>query len=385
MKKIYMYAHGGSGNHGCEAIVRSTIKLLDSLDNEKILISSKPEEDIKYGVDKICSVLKDKNEYSKFNISFLKAYYELKIKKNYIEMDKLPFIKTISQVKKGDIALSIGGDNYCYADVEKYIMLHDMFLKQGARTVLWGCSIEPELVEVPKIKNDLKRYSLITARETISYEALKKVNPNTILVSDPAFSLNKVEMEKEYTNSVGINISPMIIENESIPGIAIKNYQELIKNILDNTDMNVLLVPHVVWEKNDDREPLTRLYNEFKDTGRVELIEDYSCEKIKGIISKCRYFIGARTHSTIAAYSTCIPTLVIGYSVKARGIAKDLFGTYEGYVIPVQTLKDKNDVKNAFQKIMDNESEIKQALVNNKNKVEMTQYEVVSSIINLMR
>ena len=26
MNKIYMYAHGGSGNHGCEAIVRSTLK-----------------------------------------------------------------------------------------------------------------------------------------------------------------------------------------------------------------------------------------------------------------------------------------------------------------------------------------------------------------------
>ena len=28
MSNIYLYAHGGSENHGCEAIVRSTLDLL---------------------------------------------------------------------------------------------------------------------------------------------------------------------------------------------------------------------------------------------------------------------------------------------------------------------------------------------------------------------
>ena len=31
MSKIFMYAHGGSENHGCEAIVRSTYDMLDDL------------------------------------------------------------------------------------------------------------------------------------------------------------------------------------------------------------------------------------------------------------------------------------------------------------------------------------------------------------------
>lgn len=51
MAKIYMYAHGGSGNHGCEAIVRSTCDMLNNpLWDEILLISSKTEEDIKYGL-----------------------------------------------------------------------------------------------------------------------------------------------------------------------------------------------------------------------------------------------------------------------------------------------------------------------------------------------
>ena len=35
MSNIYLYAHGGSGNHGCEAIVRSTLDLLKDTPFEK--------------------------------------------------------------------------------------------------------------------------------------------------------------------------------------------------------------------------------------------------------------------------------------------------------------------------------------------------------------
>lgn len=371
MKKIYMYAHGGSGNHGCEAIVRSTLKVLKDIDCEKILISSTPQEDIKYGIDSLCTIMVDKQPYSKINFDFFKAYFALKIKHNYIEMDKLPYLKTIAEVQKGDIAMSIGGDNYCYADVDKYIMLHDMFLKRGAKTVLWGCSIEPNLVEEPKIKADLERYSLITARETISYEALKRVNKNTILVSDTAFSLDVKEesVDKFNTsNMVGINISPMIINNEVESGMAIKNYERLIEYILYETNMSIALIPHVVWERNDDRIPLKALYEKFKDSGRVFLVEDMDCESIKGVISNCRFFVGARTHSTIAAYSSCIPTIVVGYSVKARGIAKDIFGS-EKYIVPVQDLKDEEMLLDEFKKILEDEQ-----IVKDKLKLEMIDY-----------
>ena len=47
LSKIFLYAHGGSGNHGCEAIVRATARILQG--NELYLISSKPEEDRYYG------------------------------------------------------------------------------------------------------------------------------------------------------------------------------------------------------------------------------------------------------------------------------------------------------------------------------------------------
>ena len=94
------------------------------------------------------------------------------------------------------------------------------------------------------------------------------------------------------------------------------------------------------------------------------MVEDCNCKELKGYISQCRFFIGARTHATIAAYSCGIPTLVVGYSVKSKGIAKDLFGTDENYVVPVQSLQSADTLTDAFNWIVDNEFYIKNQLKN---------------------
>ena len=136
----------------------------------------------------------------------------------------------------------------------------------------------------------------------------------------------------------------------------------MIEFIIEHSNMQIALIPHVVWNNNDDRVPLHKLYERYAQTGRVVEIGDGTCEELKGYISRCRFFIGARTHATIAAYSSCVPTLVVGYSVKARGIALDLFGTSEHYVTPVQSLKKPEDLTNAFKWLMEQEEEIKAQL-----------------------
>ena len=84
--------------------------------------------------------------------------------------------------------------------------------------------------------------------------------------------------------------------------------------------------------------------------------------ELKGFISRCRMFIGSRTHVTIAAYSTCVPTIAVGYSVKSKGIAKDIFGTYNNYVFPVQSLRNKHGLTKSFVWLMENEKHIRQHL-----------------------
>lgn len=366
-KKYVLYGHDGSGNHGCEALVRSTAQLLNKKKDSIILLSTRPEEDNRYGLDEICRILDKTSErpLNRTSLNFFKAYYYLRIKKDF---DFINYHKSsvADFVKKGDVALSIGGDTYCYTGTGELLRTHKKFKFAGLKTVYWGCSIEPDLLNKSYILNDIKRFDLITARETISYEALKKVNPNTVLVCDSAFLLSKkdVELPENFQNCdiVGINASPLIEECEEGKGIVRENYECLIEYILNNTDMKITLIPHVVWKAVDDRKILFSFYEKYKESGRILLLDDCNCEELKGYISKCKFFIGARTHATIAAYSTCVPTLVVGYSVKARGIAQDLFGTWKNYVLPAQELKDKDELSNAFKWLCENESEIKEKL-----------------------
>ena len=234
--------------------------------------------------------------------------------------------------------------------------------------MLLGCSIEPELLSDPDIIEDMRRYTCIIARESLTWQALCQagLKEKSYLVPDPAFLLpaRKRPVPEGFLEGsmVGLNVSPMVVERECRPGITMENYRRLIRHILEKTDMGVALIPHVVWKTNDDRTVLRALFKEFQKTGRVVMIEDADCETLKGYIARCRFFIGARTHATIAAYSSLVPTLVLGYSVKARGIALDLFGTWENYVLPVQSLQREDELTEGFDWLLREEERIKKRL-----------------------
>lgn len=365
--RLLMYMHAGSGNHGCEAIVNSVCHMV----KEKVtLLSYYGEEDEKYSLNDLCDIMSERR-FEEHKLAHVLYYGYRKI-----TGDKESFIRyrygDVMKGKTAPLAISIGGDNYCYDNMLSDLRLaNSAFNRKGVRTVLLGCSIEPELLRREDIVADLMRYHTIIARESITYEALKgmvkeQAGPQILCYPDPAFTLQKKELllPEGFAegNTIGINVSPMIQDNEKESGITMECYEALIRYIIDQTDFQIALIPHVVWARNDDRKPIHTLYEKFKDTGRVVEIGDGTCEELKGYISRCRLFVGARTHATIAAYSTCVPTLVVGYSVKASGIARDLFGQEEHYVLPVQSLRNRDDLVKEFQLLSSKEKEIREKL-----------------------
>ena len=74
--------------------------------------------------------------------------------------------------------------------------------------------------------------------------------------------------------------------------------------------------------------------------------------QLKGCIGQLKALVTARTHASIAGYSSGVPTLVIGYSVKARGIARDLFGDEAGHLIPVQELGSEQELIAAYDALI---------------------------------
>lgn len=372
--QIILYMHAGSGNHGCEAIVNS---LCHMLKEHVTLVSYRGNEDEKYTLKNLCEIRQERS-FDTHRLAHI-FYYAYRM----MTKDATSFIRyrygDIFGKKMSSLAISIGGDNYCYDSMLGDLQLANRaFAEKGTKTVLLGCSIEPELLKgekASKLLEDLGRYNMIIARESLTYDALQDAFlhyalstetehiPRILKIPDPAFTLNKAENVLpdgfQKGNTIGINLSPLIQQSESVTGITMKCYEQLVEYLIAYTDMQIALIPHVVWNGNDDRVPLLHLYEKYKQTGRLVLVEDHNCEELKGIISQCRFFVGARTHATIAAYSTCVPTLVVGYSVKAAGIAKDLFGQTEHYVIPVQSLQNEMDLVQGFEWLKSHEEEIR--------------------------
>ena len=360
-KKV-LYMHTGSGNHGCEAIIRTTSKLLSGPE-DVILWSNTKSEDIKYGSAKGFEKIVVPEQLERFS----PAYFEALLKRKLFHRKNANMEVFLRELFKNRIAVSVGGDNYCYEWSAKQAVMLDKEIRKYCRSsVLWGCSIDPEAI-TEEIREDLAGFDLITAREPLTYHLLKEINSNTVKVADPAFLLERIDLPLpdgfQEGNTVGINVSPLIMKYGTEEGLILDNFRQLIRYILEETDMSVCMIPHVVWSYNNDLEPIDALYREFGKFARVSRITDGNCCELKGYIARCRFFVGARTHATIAAYSACVPTLVVGYSVKSRGIAQDLFGTDEGYVLPVQGLKSKEDLKLSFQNIFEQEQEQRSRLV----------------------
>lgn len=369
MKNILLYQHGGSGNHGCEALVRTTAELCREgcgAETQISLCSNAVKEDRAYGLERQVQLVENKPVLRRHHPQWV--LYQINSRMLHstgVEDHLLTERPCLRAAAKSDLSIAIGGDNYCYKKGIQFWPTDRMIKKRGGKTMLLGCSIEPSDLDEAFVRQ-LSLFDAITVRESISYEAMRAagVPEQTMhLVPDPAFTLSAKlrPLPKRFArnNTIGINVSPMIIGNEKTAGVTMENYVTLIRYLIENTDCSIALIPHVVWDYNDDRKPLGQLYEQFKNTKRVVLIGDADCRVLKGYISRLRLFIGARTHATIAAYSSCVPTLVVGYSVKARGIARDLFGTEDHYVLPVQSLSNTEDLLEAYQWIDDRQDKIR--------------------------
>ncbi len=104
--------------------------------------------------------------------------------------------------------------------------------------------------------------------------------------------------------------------------------------VTETTEMPIYLIPRVTNPGSNDHEFMQRALSLIKDrNSTITLIPpEYDAAETKWIISQMALFAGARTHSTIAALSSGVPTLSFAYSIKAQGINRDIFG-HTGYCL----------------------------------------------------
>ena len=225
-----LFRYIGSKNHGCEAIVRSTVKVL-SLNSDDILLSKSINEDYHFKLDSLLTLKSIPTLNTSSFFYRLKALFSSN--KDLFYYNNL--YDTISDIiDNSNIALSIGGDNYCYPGYPlEMSIINDKLLNAKMKTVLWGCSVENTFL-TDAVVHDLSKYNLIVARESLTHSILKKKGlSNLTYLPDTAFLLNRNEKtlpEKfSYKNTVGINISPLILSYEKQSGIVFQSYIHLIK------------------------------------------------------------------------------------------------------------------------------------------------------------
>ena len=346
-KKILLYGIGTYKNRGVEAIVNSTLKQINKKDYEiSVACYDYDYNKNKYldTVDNYINHYKETIDFTEEELADLKKLEENNA--THKETELYHQKELIDEIKKSDIVISAGGDNYCYGASDWLYAIDETVKKENKKLVFWGGSLYEKMDDNELIDN-MNLFDVLLLRESISYNELKKYidEKKLILAPDPAFALEKeiVKLDNWYKGKkvVGINISPITIPNPIKEDKRFQAVINMINHILNNTNYGISLIPHVTTEDCNDLDTLEAIYQVFADNDRVFLEKDnYNCNQIKHIISKCHIMIAARTHASIAAYSTCVPTLVIGYSVKSKGIAKDIFGTPNKYVIACDALRD---------------------------------------------
>lgn len=275
----------------------------------------------------------------------------------------------LAEVARADLTIFVGADNFAaaYASQRSF---HDFnaLLRSVARgrMLLYDCSLAEEDLD-EETKRNFLLFDAVTAREGVTFAQFQRnLDGHKVhYYPDPAFAMpaEPIPLPTGWQpgNMVGMNVSNLIAQARYGSGrtSVLGAYQALIEHILKHTPLNIALIPHVM--NNADLSMLRPLHERFKTTGRVLVIEDEALKapQLKYIISQCRLYVGARTHSTIAAYSSCVPTLVLGYSVKSIGIARDIFGTEKDMVVPVQDLSSDDDMVGAFRRLHAREGEIR--------------------------
>jgi colanic acid/amylovoran biosynthesis protein len=352
MKRLFLTGQDSFGNRGCEAIVRGTVAMLRTVaeDVEFVVPSSIPELDQAQWP-----------EAADHGVRFIPAFKSVHNKYwRHLQRLPLPALKRAGwpfplgrmlkdEIDRADAVLSIGGDNYSldYHLPSLLMGIDGYAMDRGQPVMLWGASVGPfeaEPVFVPVVREHLRRMVRIAARESVTHAYLRTTLglDNVVRVADPAFFLEPQAVQTgpfwpsdPGNGVVGINVSPLIQRyrpRDEPVGALLDEVGTFVRWLVDEAGMGVLLVPHVIpltgRTKNNDAHYLAKLLQRTSDLGRfVAMMPPHlNAAETKDVIRGCRYFIGARTHATIAALSSGVPTISIAYSVKAKGINLDLLG-----------------------------------------------------------
>jgi colanic acid/amylovoran biosynthesis protein len=373
---IYLTGHNGLGNRGCEALLRSTVAMIRQWQPRATFSvpSVRPMADRAQWPEAVSEGV----EFVPTPCESRALQYWGYACRHWSGLTQLPWpdIKRDdsleAELDKADLVLSIGGDNYTldydFASLASFVGVAQAAMGRGVPVVLWGASVGPfdRIVGVERhMRKHLAQMAAITVRESISFNYLNQLGlyadtsaqQRIHAVTDSAFTLSTQAVAEEqwrplgrFSRLLGFNLSPLIHPTSSTilrnPRAAlVAHAADFIRRAISRWGCSVVLVPHVsaansqatlpfaISSGQDDAVLLAEVAQAVGNHPQLALMPaSWNAAQIKDVVSQCDFFIGARTHSTIAALSQGVPTVAISYSAKARGIHRDLFGNEDGII-----------------------------------------------------
>lgn len=392
MTSIYFTGHRSFANHGCEALVRSAVALFRDA----------------FGVDEFLVPSADAAEDSRFwpdaadhGVRFVPVvdpwpghrWWERGVNRvpgwKHLPWPPMPVPSAArAALDRATMLVSTGGDNYSldYGLTSLFTMigLDGAAMDRGMPAVLWGGSVGPFDAAphvLPAMKRHLARFDGIVVRETTSHDYLRKLGfDNRVhLATDPAFLMTPEPMDVQAfwpregeKGTVALNLSPIIRKHLAAGGSGAALEDEVCAFATDLVEQGygVLYVPHVVGQsgttaKCDHTLMAGLLAQSGTMDGRMSLApRTLNAPQLKFVLSRCRFVLGGRTHCTIGALSSAVPTISIAYSVKAYGINRDLFGD-DRYVLDGTRLS-RAALAQALARLEKDEDEIRRVLAARK-------------------
>lgn len=350
--KFFFAGHTTFGNRGCEALIRSTVGLIRQRQPQARFVV--PSSAIELDRRQWPQAADNGVEFVQAppfpaSIKWWNRAVRLlpPVERSVVPRHSLP--PALLDVLSGcDGMIMSGGDvislDYGLASLYDWTGYVDNARRLGKPALLWAASVGP-FKKKPHVEQHmvghLRSYASLSVRESATHAYLAGLGIDARLVADPAFTMQPEVFDHEPLmpagagGVLGFNVSPLIRgyrDTEASRQALDAEIVAFIGEVLKRTDLGVLLVPHVGpldgGSFNSDHLYMQGLLaSSGLDPARVKLgPPTLNAAQLKHLISQCRFFIGARTHATVAGFSTSVPTASIAYSVKAKGINRDLFG-----------------------------------------------------------
>lgn len=360
-KKLCLFgASPGTGNQGVNALCWSTLEgIADRVDADMRVY--------RYGAERCRGVVPGSSPPLHFTLESMSAGRRIWRANHLLRARYAAYARTsgnaiVSEVRSSDAVLDVsGGDSF--TDLYGASRFNDITVpKKLALTVGTPLVLLPQTYgpfasrRNEQVARDLIANSALAyARDRESYERLQLILGHRFdtkrhrLGVDLAFGLRarqphdlepdlrRAIYERGTRPLIGLNVSGLLANRPAAASnrfALVGDYRKLIvalvTRLLDSTDAQILLVPHVhapTGHYESDLDACRELLQSLPERCQSEVRErltlvtaPYDASELKWLIGQTEWFCGTRMHSTIAALSSGVAACALAYSLKTKGV-----------------------------------------------------------------